>query len=147
MENVKKSQIPLDINSQTELYKKWQTEYENDYKEQERNLRIEEKKESIRRRLETLEKEEEILTFFDNRQKIINSYYGKGFLPERASQIPIEPEESKFAAKAERHFKPWPKFMNRPETSLRVSKMKQYKLESMKKIYLKNEGEKEAQAK
>lgn len=139
LEDLKKTKIDADITAQGDLLVKWSKEQENELNQQIKNFTIELKKESIMQRLADLERQEETLTFFDKQQQIIDSYYGKGFLEEDPSEIPIEPDESVFKAKYERHFKPWPKYMNRPESSLRVSENKQAELESLTKIYLNNQ--------
>ena len=118
------------------MFIKWNKEQETELNEQIKNFEIEQKKKNILAKLEDLEKKEEMITFFEKRQEIIDAYYGKGFPTEYPSDIPIEPEESSFKAKYERHFKPWPKYMNRPKSSYTISKSRSNKLESLRKIYL-----------
>jgi len=142
LESVKKTQIPKDIKSQTDLYSKWQTEQQSDLNEQIRNVMIEVKKESILKRLNDLELQEELLTFFDKQQEIVNTYDNKGFPNENPSEMPIEPEESQFKLRFERHFKPWPKYANRPAHTLKLSEEEEYKLDSLRKIYLDQEKQK-----
>jgi hypothetical protein len=138
LESVKQTHVDLDIKGQTNLFKKWTNEQEADLNQQIRNFAINEKKKEILSILDELEKREELLTFFDKRQEIIDHYYGRGFATECPSNIPVEPDETKFKIKAERHFKPWPKYMNRPESSYKTSNRMEYKLESLRKIYLNN---------
>jgi hypothetical protein len=139
LESVKKAQIPADIKSQTNLYSKWQAEQQHELNEQIRNVMIEVKRESILKRLNDLELQEELLTFFDKRQEIVNTYDNKGFPDENPSEIPIEPEESQFKVRFERHFKPWPKYANRPAHTLKLSEEEEYKLDSLRKVYLDQE--------
>ena len=68
----------------------------------------------------------------------MNAYTEKGFSDENPADIPIEPEESLFKQKFEKHFKPWPKYANRPASSLTISDERNDLLESLKKIYIKN---------
>ncbi|RNA30396.1 28S ribosomal mitochondrial-like [Brachionus plicatilis] len=135
------SQTKIDIENQNNLFLKWNKEQESELNEQIRSFAMEQKKQSILQRLENLEKQEEMITFFEKRQEIIDAYYGKGFPTEYPSDIPIEPEESIFKAKYERHFKPWPKYMNRPKSSYGISKSRASKLESLKKIYFANSNQ------
>lgn len=118
------------------MFLKWKKEQETELHEQIKSFEIEQKKQSILKKLQELEKQEEMITFFEKRQEIIDTYYGKGFPTEYPSDIPIEPEESAFKAKYERHFKPWPKYMNRPKSSYTISNSRSTKLESLNKIYL-----------
>jgi hypothetical protein len=132
----KSLQTDIDIKSQQDLISKWQKEQEKELNEQIRNFTIESKKKNILQQLSDLEKQEEVLTFFDRSQEIADFYYNKGFTIESPSKIPIEPDEAIFAAKAERHFKPWPKYANKPKWYGRISHNKQLLNESLKKIYL-----------
>ena len=136
LDKVYKTQSSLDIEQQNKLFTKWNQEQEKELNDQIKNFLVDQKKKSVLQRLDDLEKQEEMLTFFDKRQEIIDAYYGKGFTTEYPADIPIEPQESMFKAKYERHFKPWPKYMNRPKSSYEISKTKASKLESLKKIYL-----------
>lgn len=136
LKKISEHQTKIDIQRQNELFVKWNQEQENELDQQIKNFTIEQKKKSILKRLDDLEKQEEMITFFEKRQEIIDAYYGKGFPTEYPSDIPIEPEESLFKVKYERHFKPWPKYMNRPKSSYGISKSRAIKLESLKKIYL-----------
>ena len=138
LENVKKYQIPLDIKAQKDLFSKWVDQQKIDLDEQIQKFTVEQKKADILNRLNQLERQEEVLTFFDKKQEIINFYYSKGFPVEDPSLIPIEKEEEEFKYRFERHFKPYPKYMNRDPLTLRVSDAKQYQLESLRKIYLNN---------
>lgn len=138
LEKVKKTQIDLDIKSQSGLYEKWTQEQSKDLNEQLRNFEVEVKKEKILKQLEELEKKEERLMFFEKRGDIIDHYYGKGFPTEDPSNLPVEPEESEFKVRYERHFKPWPKYMNRPVIPEEVKQREEYNLESLRKIYLQN---------
>jgi hypothetical protein len=138
LDTVKKSQIDKDIASQVELFSKWQKEQQADLNEQIRNFAIELKKESVLDRLARLERQEEILTFFDNQQRIKDTYHGKGFPDENPADIPIEPDQTSYKIKSERHFKPWPKYMNRPVIPERIRKQEEYKLDSLRKIYFNN---------
>jgi len=128
----------LDIKAQKDLFSKWIDEQNKDLNDQIRKFTIEQKKADILNRLNQLERQEEILTFFDKQQAIANLYYAKGFPIEYPSLIPIEQEEAEFKKRFERHFKPYPKYMNRDPLTLRISDAKQYQLESLKKIYLNN---------
>ncbi len=132
----KASQTDIDIKSQQDLISKWQQEQEKELNEQIRNFTIELKKKNILQQLNDLEKQEEMLTYFDRSQEIADFYYNKGFMVESPSKIPIEPDETIFKAKAERHFKPWPKYANKPKWYGKVSHSKQSLNESLKKIYL-----------
>ncbi len=138
MDTVKKTQIEKDVASQVELFSRWQNEQQADLDEQIRNFAIELKKESILDRLARLEKQEEILTFFDKQQQIKDAYHGKGFPDENPADIPIEPEQTTYKIKSERHFKPWPKYMNRPVEPMRKKLDEEYKLDSLRKIYFNN---------
>ena len=138
METVKKSQIDKDIDFQTSLFVEWEASHKADLNEQIQNFAVETRKEKILQQLNELERQEEMLTFFDNRQAITDSYHGKGFPIEDPAEIPLDAEEAKFKSKSERHFKPWPKYMNRPPETLRVSERTLYKRDSLRKIYLSN---------
>ena len=133
---IKANLTEVDIKSQQDLISKWQTEQERELNEQIRNFTIEMKKKNILEQLNDLEKQEEMLTYFDRSQEIADFYYNKGFDIESPSKIPVEPDESIFKAKAERHFKPWPKYANKPRWYGRISHSKQSLNESLKKIYL-----------
>ena len=138
VEKVKNTQIALDVEAQKKLFAKWVTEQQSDLDCQIRNFVIEQKKTDILNRLNQLERQEELLTFFDKKQTIINHYYSKGFPVEYPSMIPLEDEEAEFKKRFERHFKPYPKYMNRDPLSLKISNAKQYQIDSLKKIYLNN---------
>lgn len=127
-----------DANEQKDLIAKWEKDQETDLKEHIQKFNIELKKSNILNRLNELEKQEEILTFFDKKQEIVNTYFSQGFLNEDPSFIPIEPEESQFKSKFERHFKPYQKYANRPEHTLRVSNNRKDVQESLNKIYFNN---------
>ncbi len=132
LDEIKKTQIDKDISAQTNLLQKWGINQKRDLDKQIQKFTVQVKKEEILKRLDNLERQEEILTFFDKRDKIINKYYGKGFPSELPIHIPIEPEESQYKVRFERHFKPWPKYMNRP--SEKLTRNQEYELESLKKI-------------
>ena len=126
------------MEAQKSLFSKWIDEQNKDLDEQIRKFAIEQKKADILNRLNQLERQEEILTYFDRKQEIENSYISKGFPLEFPSLIPIEKEEEEFKKKFEKHFKPYPKYMNRDPLTQRVSDSKKYQLESLRKIYLNN---------
>jgi hypothetical protein len=136
---VKNTQIDKDIADQTALFAKWQQEQKTDLDQQIHNFAVELKKESILDRLRRLEQQEEILTFFDFEQKIKDAYYNKGFPDENPADIPIEPEQTQFKVREERHFKPWPKYMNRPVVDKFTQTTQNYKLDSLRKIYFDNQ--------
>ena len=138
LENIKKTQVDADIKAQKNLFIKWADEQQKDLDDQIKKFTIEEKKKEILTRLDQLERQEEILTFFDKQQDIANHYQGKGFPVEDPSKMPIEPDEANFKLRFERHFKPYPKYINRTEASLRVSKEKSDQMESLRKIYMNN---------
>ena len=127
-----------DVAEQQSLFTKWSQQQEKDLKEQIKNFRIDAKKESLLKQLDDLERQEEILTFFDKKEIIQNAYNSGGFSDEHPSEIPIEPDQEQFDAKFERHFKPWQKYANRPAHTLRISEEKQDALESLRKIYFNN---------
>jgi hypothetical protein len=109
-------------------------------KQQVKNFLIEEKKKKIFERLEKLERQEEILNFFDHRDKIRMYAFNKGFPRENPTNIPIQPEESEFKILAERHFKTW-KNKNKPAHLLKKSNTQALMEESLSKIYLNNKKE------
>lgn len=137
LEETKKKQINLDIESQTKLLEDWSKNHKIDLEEQIHIFTMQFKKEEIMKRLDNLERQEEVLTFFDRRDKIINKYYGKGFPNEIPSRIPIEADEAAYKVRFDRHFKTWPKYKNRPIE--RMTKTKEYELASLKQIYLNNQ--------
>jgi hypothetical protein len=134
VENETDKQIKL----QEKFFYAWEIEQEIELKNQIKNFQIDAKKTQLLKRIDELEKQEEIFTFFDKQQKIINIYNEKGFPNENPADLPIEPEQSEFDVKFEKHFKPWPKYANRPEWSLKISEEKKEILESLNKIYLRN---------
>ena len=103
-------------------------------KEQERNFYIEEKKKEFLSRLDKLQEKEEVLTYFENKDRISMAYDNQGFPKEYPSRIPLEKEEKEFEEAAEKHFKKW-KHRKIPEHLLRVSNNKKLFIESMNKIY------------
>lgn len=147
LEKVKTNQIEIDIKSQEDLFDKWQVDQKNELNEQIKNFVIELKKKSIMQQLNELERQEELLTYFEKRDKIFNLHNNKGFPVESPEQIPIEPDETHFKIKAERHFKPWPKYANKPESYYKISEEEQDNLDSLKKIYLTNKKTAENQEK
>lgn len=134
VENETDKQIKL----QEKFFLQWEIEQEMELKNQIKNFQIDAKKTQLLKRIDELEKQEEIFTFFDKQQKIINTYNEKGFPNENPADLPVEPEQSEFDVKFEKHFKPWPKYANRPEWSLKISEEKKEILESLNKIYLRN---------
>lgn len=136
LDSLKVDQIKTDIANQTSLFSRWTSEQENELKTQIKNIEIELKKKNILERLDDLERQEERLTFFDRQEEIVRSYDRKGFPEENPADIPIEPDESAFALRAERHFKPWPKYKNRPKPDLRKERDRESSLESLRTIYL-----------
>ena len=138
LKKIVEENIAKDIGEQKNLLAKWEKDQENDLKEHIRKFNIELKKSNILNRLNELEKQEEILTFFDKKQEIVNTYFTKGFLNEDPSFIPIEPEESQYKSKFERHFKPYQKYANRPEHTIRVSNNRKDVQESLNRIYFNN---------
>ena len=139
IEKVAKATNDVDAKSQMALVKKWTTQMESDFREQTRNNLIEAKKKLLLDKLDEYEKREEIMTYFDREQEILNMYYLKGFPEEPLDKIPIEPDQTDFNLKYERNFKPWPKYMNRPPSSLKPSEEEEYAIESLRKIYLNNQ--------
>jgi hypothetical protein len=127
--------IEKDTKAQAELYTKWQAEQEKQFKEDKRNEEIKTKRTELLKRLDELEKREERLTFFEKSDDIVNSYYDK-FPYESPANIPIEPDETQLKQMYERHFKPWPKYANRPASSYELSQEKKYEIESLAKTYL-----------
>lgn len=136
LDSIKGAQIQKDIETQTSMFARWTKEQETELAAQIKNVLIEIKKKNILEQLDELEKQEERLTYFDRRDEIERAYDGKGFPEENPADIPIEPDESKFAQRAERHFKPWPKYMNRPKPDPAVVRSKEENLESLRRIYL-----------
>lgn len=129
-----------DIKEQRELFEKWSNEQDVEIKQQVKNFLIEEKKKKIFERLEKLERQEEILNFFDHRDKIRMYAFNKGFPRENPTNIPIEPEESEYKILAERHFKTW-KNKNKPAHLLKKSNTQALMEDSLSKIYLNNKKE------
>lgn len=139
LDALKAEQTKSDIASQTSLFSRWTSEQESELKAQIKNVEIDLKKKSILERLDELERQEERLTFFDRQEEIVRSYDRKGFPEENPADIPVEPDESAFALRAERHFKPWPKYKNRPKPDLYKERDRAASLESLRTIYL-NKG-------
>ncbi len=123
-----------DIKDQQELFKKWSNEQETNLKDQIKNFLIEEKKKSILQRLNYLESQEEILTFFDNKDRIKISYFNRGFPKENPSDIPLKTEEGQFAQIFDRHFKPY-KNKNKPARLTTKSNTRLIMEESLNKLY------------
>lgn len=138
LDSIKTARIQADIEAQTSMFTRWTKEQETELATQVKNVLIDLKKKSIMERLDQLERQEEILTYFDRRDEIERAYDGKGFPDENPADIPIEPDESKFALKAERHFKPWPKYMNRPKADPVEVRKREENMESLKRIYFHN---------
>lgn len=132
------AQEAKDVKDQEALFTKWQDDQKAELQEQIKNFNIELKKSSILQRLDELEKQEEVLTYFDHKSEIVNLYHNQGFAQEDPSLIPIEPEETQFKIKFERHFKPYQKYAKRPEHTLRMSNNQRDALESLRKIYFDN---------
>lgn len=128
----------MDINAQVSLFQKWTNEQQSELDAQIKCVQIDLKKKSILKRLDDLEYQEELLTFFEKKDEIVETYADKGFPEENPVDIPIEPDESQFAYRAERHFKPWPKYMNRPKPDPYEEKVKKDNLDSLTSIYLHN---------
>lgn len=127
------------MENQISLFEKWSKEQETELDQQTKNIQKDAKRENLLERIDELEKQQEILTYFDKKQQILNSYTEKGgFLEENPADIPIEPDQTQFNEKSERHFKPWPKYANRPPESQAVSEERREVLESLKRIYLNN---------
>ena len=136
------AQLPQDTKAQCALFAKWQAEQAQELSTEVRNFAVELKKREMFEQLEQLEKQEELLTFFDNQNKIVDLYFGRGFPDEHPSRIPVEPDESEFKKRAERHFKLWPKYANKPESYFKKSPVEIYLNESLKKVYLSNDDHK-----
>lgn len=132
VENLITKYIDIDIKAQKELFQKWSNEQKEELKKQIKNFLIEEKKKSILQRLESLERQEEILTFFDNKDKIKITYYNKGFPRENPTDIPLPDEQKEFDALFERHFKNWKKKI-KPKITL--SNNKRIRDASLNKLY------------
>ena len=110
----------------------------DEYKRQLHNHLVDETRQRILKRLDSLERAEEELTYFDKENEITNTYYLRGFPEESPKDIPIEPEQTEFKEKYEHHFKPWPKHMNRTLESMVPTEEQEYATESLNKIYLSN---------
>lgn len=138
--NLKSQQIDSDIKQQTSLYSKWANEQEIELKKQLKNFEIELKKNEMFELLKEIERKEEIFSYFRHKNVIESHYFNKGFTDENPCDIPIQepfkPNESIFKMKFERHFKPWPKYMNRPKESPELTKYTKENEESLSKVYL-----------
>ncbi len=138
LKSTAEAQEAKDIEEQGSLFSKWEGDQKIELQEQIKKFNVELKKSSILKRLGELEQQEEVLTYFDHRSEIVNLYHDQGFAKEDPSLIPIEPEETQFKIKFERHFKPYQKYAKRPEHTLRMSNNQKDTLESLKKIYFDN---------
>ena len=128
------SRTQSDIEQQHKLFEKWQLDQDNDLKKQIKNFKVELRKKEIAFRLAGLERQEEILTYFDKEQQVKNVFNNRGgFGTEYPSEIPVEPEESNFQVKFERHFKPFQKHANRPPPDNRAEANRRDVLDSLKK--------------
>lgn len=123
-----------DMKEQKALIKKWSNEQETELQQQVQNFLINEKRKMIIDRLNKLERQEEILTFFDNRDKIRMFSFNKGFPRENPTDIPIEPMESEYSKLAEKHFKTWRR-KNKPARLLVKTKTAKLMEESLAQIY------------
>ncbi len=130
------SQLDNDVRDQRALFTKWRDEQQREFEAQVRHFSVELKKHEMLEQLAELERQEAVLTYFDKREQITDLYYGRGFPDEHPSQIPVEPEESEFKQRSERHFKLWPKYANKPASYYTRSREEVYVAESLKKTYL-----------
>ena len=124
-----------DIKEQKELFEKWSQEQEFELKQQVHNFLVDERKKRILERLEKLERQEEILKFFDDRYLIRLYGFNRGFPKENPTNIPIEPEESQYKILFEKHFKTW-RHKNKPARLLTKSYSQKLMEESLSTIYL-----------
>lgn len=138
LEKTVRDETHKDIEEQNELFEEWEVMQKVELKNQIKNFNIELKKSSILKRLNDLERQEEMLTYFDKKQEIVNAYHNQGFAHEDPAFIPIEPEESQFNQKFERHFKPYQKYANRPAHTLQLSNNRKDAIQSLRKIYFDN---------
>ncbi len=132
------SQAERDAESQKFKMAQWEKNQAIEVEEQTRRFAVELKKSSIERRLSELERQEELLTYFDRKQQISNAYHNRGFGDEDPELIPVQPEEATFANKFERHFKPHQKYANRAPPDLKIERDKQDVIDSLRKIYFDN---------
>ena len=140
LDQVKNKYEENDIKDHENLIDKWLHENQKEFDEQVKKFKMEVTKARIFQKLDDLEKQEEILTFFDNQSRISKLYNHKAFASENLQDIPIEPEETQFKVRAEKHFKRWPKYANRPTISLRETREKKEIHDSLSKIYLDNQN-------
>lgn len=132
--DVQNKNLKKDIDQQGKLFQTWLQEQENEMKQQERNFYIEAKKKEFLTRLDELERKEEILTYFENKDRIVTAYYNQGFPREFPSHIPLEKEEKEFEEAFERHHKRW-RHRQKPEYLTKISNNKKNLNESLTKIY------------
>jgi small subunit ribosomal protein S27 len=138
LKKVSNKQTGLDSTAQTKLFKDWLVEQKELFNQQNHFYKVEAKLKEIAKVLDKLEEQEDVLTFFDRRFKIVKTYNRKGFAQEFLGQIPIEKDEAEYKEMYETHFKPWPKFMNRPEHTLKVRPSTKYMRDSLHKLYHEN---------
>ena len=134
LDKVIKEKLEEDINMQNNLIEKWSNEQEIELKNQIKKFLVDEKKKSILERLNYLERQEEVFTFFENKDKIRMQYFNKGFPKENPTDIPIEPEESQFSNLFDKHFKHYKK-KNKPARLLKKSNTIKLQEESLNLIY------------
>ena len=127
-----------DAQEQFLMFGRWETEQTAEVEEQARRFALELSKASIVRRVEELERQEELLTYFERRQQISNAYHNQGFGDEDPALIPVQPDETTFRNKFDRHFKPYQKYANRPPPDVAAERNRQDVLDSLRKIYLDN---------
>ena len=132
--DIQNKNLKNEIEEQGKLFQKWMQEQDIEMKQQERNFYIEEKKVEFLARLNELEQKEEVLTYFENKDRIVNAYYNQGFPRELPSHIPLEQDEKDFEEAFEKHFKHW-KHRNKPDRLTRVSSKKKLEIESLNRIY------------